>query len=276
VERAAHFGCSCVGRVCSPLTPLYNFCGKFKRLWVRIPPFGVLVFILWVYQFWVTEVATIFLETFSFGVSVPFLTWFHLCFVFLLWAFIASYRALPFPITEDMVARLPEGSVRFCKKCSGWKLPRTHHCSVCEKCIQRMDHHCIWVGNCVGSHNHKYFVLFLFYIVMTCGSAFVGYLVILQFGWVSPMASASGLITLVIAATIFLFGSFHCYLLFRNATTLECMGSCDKGEPISGGQNLGWKDNFKEVMGDNFLIWFLPIGTQRGKSTDSLELAQVV
>lgn len=52
-----------------------------------------------------------------------------------------------------------------CKKCILPKPPRTHHCSVCDKCILAMDHHCPWLNNCVGYYNARYFYLYMVYMV---------------------------------------------------------------------------------------------------------------
>ncbi|KAL9893652.1 palmitoyltransferase ZDHHC16 [Glossina fuscipes fuscipes] len=70
----------------------------------------------------------------------------------------------------------PEGisltnAVSICKKCIKPKPPRTHHCSVCNKCILKMDHHCPWLNNCVGYGNHRYFFLYMLYTTM--GSLFL-------------------------------------------------------------------------------------------------------
>ena len=55
------------------------------------------------------------------------------------------------------------GNFLYCKKCKQSKPPRTHHCRHCDRCILRMDHHCPWLGNCIGFENHKYFFLLLIY-----------------------------------------------------------------------------------------------------------------
>ncbi|XP_030573604.1 palmitoyltransferase ZDHHC16 [Drosophila novamexicana] len=67
----------------------------------------------------------------------------------------------------------PEGvshveAVSMCTKCISPKPPRTHHCSVCNRCILKMDHHCPWLNNCVGYANHRYFFLYMLYTTLGC------------------------------------------------------------------------------------------------------------
>lgn len=64
---------------------------------------------------------------------------------------------------------IPEN--RYCDTCDLPKPPRVAHCKYCNRCIPKMDHHCSWTANCVGEKNHKFFVLFLFY--MTALSGFI-------------------------------------------------------------------------------------------------------
>lgn len=56
-------------------------------------------------------------------------------------------------------------AVSICKKCLIPKPPRTHHCSVCKKCVLKFDHHCPWMNQCIGHQNHRYFFLFMAYTV---------------------------------------------------------------------------------------------------------------
>ncbi|KAL9324807.1 hypothetical protein ACSQ67_005452 [Phaseolus vulgaris] len=55
----------------------------------------------------------------------------------------------------------------FCHYCSKPKSPRAHHCRSCRKCILDMDHHCPFIGNCVGAANHRSFIGFLISVVLS-------------------------------------------------------------------------------------------------------------
>ncbi|GMH96319.1 hypothetical protein TrVE_jg3725 [Triparma verrucosa] len=49
---------------------------------------------------------------------------------------------------------------RFCQKCEIYQGPKTAHCNDCKCCIDELDHHCPWMGKCVGKGNMKWFKLF--------------------------------------------------------------------------------------------------------------------
>lgn len=51
----------------------------------------------------------------------------------------------------------------WCQKCAHWKPPRSHHCSMSNRCILRMDHYCPFTGTCIGLRNHGHFILFYFF-----------------------------------------------------------------------------------------------------------------
>lgn len=52
----------------------------------------------------------------------------------------------------------------FCSTCLIHRPIRSKHCSLCNKCVAKMDHHCPWIDNCVGAKNHKYFIGYLFFL----------------------------------------------------------------------------------------------------------------
>lgn len=52
-------------------------------------------------------------------------------------------------------------SYKQCYSCKRDKIARSKHCSFCDKCMWRADHHCVWINNCVAGNNTFAFHCFL-------------------------------------------------------------------------------------------------------------------
>ena len=162
----------------------------------------------------------------------------------------------------------PKQGRRFCRKCSAWKPDRTHHCSVCGRCVLKMDHHCVWVANCVGVYNYKFFLLFLFYtFVATVFDALAllpDFLHFFRAASGGPEAHAATvalvLLTVVLdmafAASLLGFIVMHSNLVSQNMTTIEMY---EKKKSIPWRYDFGKHKNFCEVFGSDRLYWLLPM-----------------
>jgi len=159
-----------------------------------------------------------------------------------------------------------KGERRKCEKCSKVKPDRSHHCSICKRCILKMDHHCPWVNNCVGFHNYKFFLLFLFWVVILA-VVVAACLLMNTIDFFSKGGSDILIVALFIIAIVFGFGlamfaGTHFAYVFKNQTTIEALEkSSRRKENIF---NLGARTNFLQVFGTNPWLWFVPVYTSLG------------
>lgn len=181
-----------------------------------------------------------------------------------------------------------EKGPKWCVKCQQVKPPRAHHCKNCDACILRMDHHCPWIGNCVGWKNHLLFLKFLTYVNLTlcwiasfiCRQLYYLYQIRnLSFHpGMNGVPTESEIIWLLIDAfvlfltwfPIFLLSCYQWYNIFFNMTTIEhlCLGSrSSSANPY----DVGVLKNAKLTLGALWYIFiWIPIGSGwgRGNGTD--------
>lgn len=106
---------------------------------------------------------------------------------------------------------------------------RTHYCRCCARCVDGFDHHCHWLGGCIGRHNHQRFYLYLatqttlFLYVLHQALTAARQAAHTAWSWQHVMTAVFVVLLLMASIMMGAMLGFHTFLILANWKTYEVM-----------------------------------------------------
>ena len=163
--------------------------------------------------------------------------------------------------------------LNYCYSCSLFRPPRTSHCALCDNCVERFDHHCFWLGTCIGKRNYKYFYILISILNINgiIQISFCIYILVFESKKIKNKEN-TGYTLLIMVSCVILYDIIflslfigklfilHTYLIFKNLTfyeyTKEKMKIYPKGinpynkYPFFHSKNILFKPKSKSILLD--------------------------
>lgn len=172
----------------------------------------------------------------------PFLMWLVMLFSFFMAACIdpgiIPRELNPIDTNPEIVLIKDQVMYRWCRTCYIYRPPRAKHCPVCDNCVDRFDHHCPWVGTCIGRRNYRYFFTFVNTTFLHAACVFAFSVIMLdkydsiadslKHGYLLVFALAISFIALPLVGSL---AGYHIYLVVSNQTTNEDLNEVYAKDP---------------------------------------------
>jgi palmitoyltransferase len=158
------------------------------------------------------------------------------------------------------------------------KFERTSHCSQCNMCILRRDHHCVFTNKCVGYKNLQLFINFNIWLMIFGIHYYIGFINYYKneislkiFFIIRILINILGIITTIVFVFVFKLVLSQVVYGINNITYYESINNvfiekyyiiCNKSdysEDCINEYNNGWLFNWKAFIGPTIFHIFFPL-----------------